>query len=555
MANVYLARVSGLGGFERHCVLKTLHTEHLDDDGYVGMFLDEAKVVAALHHQHIAQVFEVGKADDGRYFLAMEYLHGETARAVLDTAAERDLRLPLEVGLTITIAAAAGLHYAHERKGPDGRPLDIVHRDVSPSNVIVGFDGSIKLIDFGIAKASQRTTHTRTGFIKGKAGYMAPEQARGYAIDRRSDVFALGALAYELTTQVRAFGDESQFETVRRTVHGEVQPPSKVCPGYPTALDHLVMTALQTDPDERFQDADEMKRALEGVAHQLGLSLGPESVVRVLDALFGRKPEPWLVPSVPPPIPKRPAVAVARRPTGFARGSGHHPSIEDDAHVEEVEDHATRKFERGASASDSESAGRPTIDLTAVVTAPRPVLARAPAPRPALPAFQFQLRAQTVVAHRRRNALIGTVAVASALALGIAVVAVASGDTTAERTSRGSPAPPAPVRDRVVVTPAPPAAPAPQLPPVSTVRLHVVSDPPGATVVLDGVRLGSAPYDAAVPARDQPAWLKVRMPHRLPVKIQVSLVHDVSWTVKLPALESRTTPEISVDPAPATSDR
>src|SRR5688572_8613324 len=237
MARVYLARVSGVGGFERHVVLKTVRPERIEDQSYVTMFLDEARVVATLHHQHIAQVYEIGVADDGTYFLAMEYLHGETARAVLEHARVQAMRLPLELGLTIACAAAAGLHHAHERRAADGTPLGIVHRDVSPSNVIIGYDGSIKLIDFGIAKAEARSTKTLTGFVKGKAGYMAPEQALGYTVDRRSDVFALGVLLYELTTQTRAFRGNNEYESVQRIVAGDVVPPCKVSPGYPPELE------------------------------------------------------------------------------------------------------------------------------------------------------------------------------------------------------------------------------------------------------------------------------------------------------------------------------
>src|SRR5688572_3986250 len=212
MASVYLARISGLGGFSRYVVLKTLDSTDLTDESLVTMFLDEARIVATLHHQYIAQVFEVG-VEDGTYFLAMEFVHGETVRRILETMRERGRKLPLDFCLTVIWAAAAGLHYAHERRAPDGSPLGIVHRDVTPSNVIATYDGSIKLIDFGIAKARRRSApETAAGFIKGKVGYMAPEQIRGLPIDRRTDVFALGVLAYELTTQTRAFDGASQFE-------------------------------------------------------------------------------------------------------------------------------------------------------------------------------------------------------------------------------------------------------------------------------------------------------------------------------------------------------
>ncbi len=294
MSRVYLARATGPGGFARHVVLKTIPTERQDDEQYVAMFLDEARLVAALNHQHIAQVFEVGCADDGSYFFAMEYVHGETVRHLLETARKQRVKLPLEVGLSIACAAAAGLHHAHERRDASGTPLGIVHRDVSPSNVILGYDGSVKLIDFGIAKATLRTTQTQTGFIKGKAGYMAPEQARGYAVDRRSDVFALGVLAYELTTQTRAYHAESQFESIRRTLRGDIAPPSLRVADYPPALEDVIMTALELDPDDRFQDVDAMRIAFEQIARELGVGLGSTPVIRALERLFPPRPEPWL---------------------------------------------------------------------------------------------------------------------------------------------------------------------------------------------------------------------------------------------------------------------
>ncbi len=293
MASVYLARVTGLGGFERHVVLKTLRAAGLADPSFVGMFLDEARLVATLHHQHVAQVYEVG-VTDGTYFLAMEYLHGATVRDVLQSAHERGVRLPLDLALSIVCAAAAGLHHAHEQRGPDGAPLRIVHRDVSPSNVMIAYDGSVKLIDFGIAKAEAREIVTEVGFIKGKAGYMAPEQARGYAVDRRSDVFALGVLAYELTTQRRAFGSDSMFESIERSIRGDLVLPSRIVPGFSEALEAVIATALEPDPDDRFQDADELRRAFAQTARHLGLELGVGPVIAILDELYGRRPEPWL---------------------------------------------------------------------------------------------------------------------------------------------------------------------------------------------------------------------------------------------------------------------
>ncbi|MBA3502407.1 MAG: serine/threonine protein kinase, partial [Deltaproteobacteria bacterium] len=257
MASVYLARATGPGGFVRHVVLKTLRTKGVADPALVPMFLDEARLAASLHHRNIAQVFDVG-SEDGTYFLAMEYVHGETLRAVMEAASAFDGRLPLGFGVTVVCAAAAGLHHAHERRGARGVPLGIVHRDVAPSNLIVSYDGSVKLIDFGIAKAAERATHTKTGCIKGKEGYMAPEQIRGFPVDRRTDVFALGILAYEVMTLRRAFASDSQFETLERTVRCDLVLPTQAVPGFPPELEAVIMTALEPDPDDRYPNADVM---------------------------------------------------------------------------------------------------------------------------------------------------------------------------------------------------------------------------------------------------------------------------------------------------------
>ncbi|HUQ01049.1 MAG TPA: protein kinase [Kofleriaceae bacterium] len=335
MARVYLARVEGVGGFQRHLVLKTVRPERTDDTSYVSMFLDEARLIATLHHQHIAQVYDIGVADDGTYFLAMEYLHGETMRHVLERARDLRQRLPLDFSLTVVAAAAAGLHHAHERRGPDGRPLGIVHRDVTPSNVIAGYDGSLKLIDFGIAKAAERSTTTKTGFIKGKAGYMAPEQALGHPVDRRADVFSLGVMLYELTTQTRAFPAASELEVAHRIVRGDVTPPSVAVSGYPQELEDVVMAALARDPDDRFGDADALAYAVNHAASHLGVALGPAAVVRVLGQMFGSKPEPWLMEEAEEEIEfsktgdtaslldSRPLLATsAEEALAFARGTG-----------------------------------------------------------------------------------------------------------------------------------------------------------------------------------------------------------------------------------------
>ncbi len=277
MADVYLARVSGPAGFVRHVIVKS-------------MFLDEARVLATLHHQHIAQVYDLIELDDERYLLAMEYVHGHTVQTVLREAEAIGVRLPLDFALTVVEATAMALHHAHERRDAAGRPLGIVHRDVTPANIMTAFDGAVKLIDFGIATAFERSTETESGVIKGKTRYMAPEQALGGDVDRRTDVFGLGVVLYELTTQIRAFPLGNPIDIARR----EVVPPSAVRPGYYPVLEDVVLTAMSRDAGYRFPDADALARAVRAAGGQLGLTLGPAAIIRTMTRLFARCDEPWL---------------------------------------------------------------------------------------------------------------------------------------------------------------------------------------------------------------------------------------------------------------------
>jgi serine/threonine-protein kinase len=293
MAQIYLARQTGLGAFERHVVLKTILRERATDQRFVTMFLDEAKLAATLNHQNIAQVYEVDQAD-GAYFMAMEYVHGENARAILETTLRRGWTIPLELAVMIISGAAAGLHHAHERRGKNGQPLNIVHRDVSPANIMVGYDGSVKVLDFGIAKAEERATKTVGGTIKGKYGYMSPEQCKGKPIDRRSDIFALGICLYELTTLRRAFKGNDDFETMKRIVAGDVILPSVAVPGYPRELEAIVLTAMANDVNARFQTAQEMIEALDAFAVRAKLTGSNTAMGRFMVQLFGSKREPWV---------------------------------------------------------------------------------------------------------------------------------------------------------------------------------------------------------------------------------------------------------------------
>jgi eukaryotic-like serine/threonine-protein kinase len=300
MAEIYLARLPGVGleGFEKLVVLKRILPQHALDPELLRMFVDEARLTAALTHPHITEVYDVGTDGTGPFF-AMEYVHGANVRELLRaharTAGDPDAPLPLAAAIGIVAAAASGLHYAHERRGPSGEPLGIVHRDVSPSNVLVSYDGSVKVSDFGIAKWAFQRTRTQEGTLKGKFAYMSPEQCRATGVDRRSDVFALGTILYELTAGVAPFRGDSDLDILNRIAGGQAEPPTWAPKNgeYPQALAAIVMRALASDPDDRFPTMQAFQLALEGFARDAALSLSNVVLEKLMRALFADELAAW----------------------------------------------------------------------------------------------------------------------------------------------------------------------------------------------------------------------------------------------------------------------
>jgi serine/threonine protein kinase len=293
MAEIFLARGEGVAGVERYCVLKRILRDRASDVHFVQMFLDEARLAAQLQHPNIAQVYDIGKLGDS-FFFTMEYVHGETVRALLHRSLGLRRKLPIASVLTIVAGAAAGLHHAHVRVGVDGRALDIVHRDVSPSNLMVSYEGGVKLVDFGVAKASDRAHETKSGTVKGKISYLSPEQCRGKRVDRRSDLFSLGICFWEMLTCERLYRRDSDFENMN-AIAGEPPPaPSSRRSDVPPELDDLVLRLLAKEPEGRCQTAEELIEAVEGVAARTGTVLSASGLGRFMRELFGQRPEPWL---------------------------------------------------------------------------------------------------------------------------------------------------------------------------------------------------------------------------------------------------------------------
>lgn len=293
MAELFLARGAGVGGVERYCVLKRVLRDRSGDAQFIQMFLDEVRLAAQLHHPNIAAVYDVGMLG-GSYFFTMEYVHGETVRALLQRTHALRRPVPVACALTIIAGAAAGLHHAHERRAPDGRRLEIVHRDVSPSNLIVSFEGNVKLVDFGVAKAADRGVETKSGTVKGKISYLSPEQCRGETVDRRSDLFSLGIVAWELLANSRLYRRASDFESMVAIVNERPKPPSHKRAEVPRALDDIVLRLLAKSPDERYQTAAEVIEAVEHASMRAGTLLSASAVSRLLRELFGARNEPWV---------------------------------------------------------------------------------------------------------------------------------------------------------------------------------------------------------------------------------------------------------------------
>jgi serine/threonine protein kinase len=261
MAEVFRATTSGAGGFEKDVVIKRVLHVHSRDRAFLDMFFDEAKIAARLQHPNIVQVFDFDEIG-GTHYIAMEYVQGADLRGVLERLYARGDRLDLAEAIYVASAVAKALDYAHTRSYR-GRPLEIVHRDVSPHNVLISFDGVVKLADFGIAKAVSRITHTQEGIVKGKTAYMSPEQARGADLDGRSDLFALGTVLYEMVAMRRLFNGETERDILLKVMDADVPSPRSYCADLPYEVEGIIMRLLERRVDRRYQTAAEVVVALD----------------------------------------------------------------------------------------------------------------------------------------------------------------------------------------------------------------------------------------------------------------------------------------------------
>ena len=263
MATVYVARMSGAAGFARTVAVKRLHPHLAADPTFSAMFIDEARLAARIRHPNVVDTLDV-VAEGGELFLVMDFVLGETLAKLGKATTQRGITLPSPVVSAIIIGALEGLHAAHDATNERGEPLGIVHRDISPQNILVARDGVARVLDFGVAKAAGRVQETEGGEIKGKLAYMAPEQLTRKSIDRRCDLFAMGIVLWEALTSQRLFAGDDAASTLYAVMNQEIVPPSRVVAGIPPALDAVVLKALERDADKRYSSAQEMAMALEG---------------------------------------------------------------------------------------------------------------------------------------------------------------------------------------------------------------------------------------------------------------------------------------------------
>ncbi len=274
MAEVYKARMRGEEGFEKIVAIKRILPHMADNDDFITMFVDEAKLAAQLTHNNIIHIYDLGK-EDAYHYIAMEYVEGKDLRSILKTASEKGYPLPVDLALFIASKVANALDYAHRRMGLDGKELNLVHRDVSPQNVLISFEGDIKLCDFGIAKAATKVQQTQAGALKGKLQYMSPEQAWGKKVDRRTDIFSLGIVLFEMLAGERLFSGDTDLTILEQVRDARSEAPSIKNPDVPKKVDQIVLKALAKNPQDRYQNASEMEKDINSVLYSFQPAPGP----------------------------------------------------------------------------------------------------------------------------------------------------------------------------------------------------------------------------------------------------------------------------------------
>ena len=334
-AEVYKARLRGFAGFERVVAIKRVLPRVAEEREVVDMFIEEAKLAGRLRHPNIAQIFDLGRLDES-YYIAMEWVDGKDLRSIWNRCRERAHALPVAAVTYVFEQVCDALQYAHYAEGPDGRPLSIIHRDVSPQNILVSFAGDVKVIDFGLAKARGRAIQTQVGILKGKVSYASPEQAWGKPLDRRSDVYAVGICMWEMLTGRRLFERGDDVDTILAVRAGEIVPPREVDPTIPPRLEAIVLRALERDLDRRYRSALAMQEDLIDFGQRLEARFDKRQLQLWMEDMW-----PELAPQEPDMDPTKPVdIRHAEELRAASAGSLELPSFEDGT-LPEWDDHTT----------------------------------------------------------------------------------------------------------------------------------------------------------------------------------------------------------------------
>ncbi|MCC7539308.1 MAG: protein kinase, partial [Deltaproteobacteria bacterium] len=537
MAEVYLARHRGPEGVERTVVLKRILPNYTHDEEFVTMFLDEARLLAALSHPNIAHVFEVARFDE-TFVLVMEHVRGPTLGEMLTAASRRGMRgLPVREACGIALALAQALGYAHQVHDELGRAMQIIHRDLNPNNVIVSYDGAVKLIDFGIAKAASKVYETRTGVIKGTFGYMAPEQfTKAAPIDHRADVFALGVVMFEMLVGSHPFDASDEPGLLDRILRSSFKRPRVVNPNVPEALDRVIVSCLAPHPEGRPEDMQDLENRL--VEHLESAHLVPtmSHVAQLVRALVPDTEGPMRVRPFTGPQPlrvvggrKEGTARVGARPLARRAGAapeGTQPVAAPKAPLvappvlARVDEQPTTMHDLAPPGrpsapgrpSPAGRAGPPSIDGAETIVGRMPPEAAGPMSYPELldePTIASS-PGRRLPARKPPLGVLAGVAAVAALVLGLGVVGVvrlASDDEPDEARDAGAAVVRRPPQKKTRPATAPPRR--DSGPPVR--MLHVVSEPPGAAVLINGTLVPGVVTPAAVRVPEDASFVLVQL--------------------------------------------
>lgn len=546
MAEIYRATMPGIGGFEKTVAIKKILPHLAEDAEFVTMLKDEANILVSISDANIAQVYDLGRIGDS-YFIAMEYVHGLDLSHVIKGVQKHGESIPVDHALYIASCICAGLHAAHTNTDKQGNPLDIVHRDVSPHNVIISFAGDVKLIDFGVAKASAKESHTQVGVIKGKLLYMAPEQAMAKSLDGRADLFAAGLCLYKMLTNKLPFRGENEFQIYNNILSKEIVPPRELNAQISQEVNQIVMTLLQRDPDKRYQDGYSAKQDLRRALHNLAPGYTVNRLGHFIEDHFSE--------------------AAQRRRKARHDSSGHSgmapktPSATSvgtgqllaDADIQEIDIDSLDTMEADRLQIPSPASSPPTPATSRAMPPPTP--GHAPAPKntnlrtknSAESTNQFHQNQLSSPADAQSSPktpaafyIIGALVLVICILVGVTFL----GDTK----QADAPLPDAPEAANTAPSPAPAAAPV-------TVTVQLDSDPSGAELLRGTDLLGTTPRELTLRRSADPISITFRMEGYEPRDIQLIPDENTSQVISLtPAEDPGDEDALNFDPEEAPKD-